>query len=90
MSIFLVTYDLNNETSRPKIVPKIKEVSDEWARLSESSYAIKSSKSTSDVFNLLKPMLDSDDQLYVITLKKPYSGRGPKAVNDWLEKNLTY
>ena len=90
MAVFIVTYDLNKEANRPKIVPKIKDISGVWAKLSESSYAVATDKSAGDVFNFLKPLLDDNDQLYVITLKKPYAGRGSKEVNDWLENNPTY
>lgn len=90
MAVFLVTYDLNNEVSRPKIVKHLKDKFGTWARLSESSYAIKTDLSADDVFAHFRPMLDGDDQLYVITLKRPYSGRGPQDVNDWLANNLTY
>ena len=90
MATFIITYDLNRETTRPPIVKKIKNVGTSWAMLSESSYAITSNETPGQVFNKLKPLLDSNDNLYVITLKKPYSGFGPQKVNDWLEKHLTH
>lgn len=86
MATYLVTYDLNHEVKRPPIVQKIKEFS--WARLSESSYAISTPMTASQVYNTFKPMLDANDNLYVISLRKPYSGQGPKDVNQWLEQNL--
>ncbi|MCK0507951.1 hypothetical protein [Aromatoleum anaerobium] len=87
MPALLITYDLNNEIRRPPIVKKIKDTWS-WARLSESSYAVQTHLSPSQVFEQLRPLLDNNDNLYVITLKKPYSGWGPKDVNDWLERNL--
>lgn len=89
MTVFLITYDLNHEVSRPPIVQKIKEIGTGWAKLSESSYAVTSSSSPQQIYSSLKSMLDGDDNLYVITLKKPYFGQGPKDVNQWLETNLT-
>lgn len=88
MPALLITYDLNNETRRPPIVKKIKEAWPMWARLSESSYAVQTHLSPGQVFEQLRPLLDNNDNLYVITLKKPYSGWGPKDLNDWLERNL--
>jgi len=85
----IITYDLIRETTRPPIVKEIKELGS-WTRLSESSYAVKTSLSVDQVFAHLKPLLDRNDQLYVITLKKPWTGFGPKDVNGWLEDNLTY
>lgn len=34
--------------------------------------------------------LDDDDNLYVISLRRPYYGRGPQDVNDWLERRLVW
>lgn len=90
MPAYLVTYDLNRETSRPNITKKLKDSYPAWAMLSESSYAIVTSSTPGEVYATLKPMIDADDNIYIITLKKPYSGYGSKLVNDWLENNLPY
>lgn len=90
MAILLITYDLNNEVRRPNITKRLKEGYPDWAKLSESSYAVDTANSPEQVRAFLQPMLDSDDHIYVITLKKPYSGYGPKNVNDWLARKLTY
>lgn len=87
MAVYLVAYDLNKETSRPPIVKAIKEYGT-WAKLSESSYAISTSKTPAQVYSGLSSLLDSNDQLYVINLRKPYSGFGPNDINKWLEDNL--
>lgn len=88
MNKLLVTYDLNRELLRPKILEEIKRTA--WAKLSESSYAIKTYETPKEVYNRLKPYLDGNDNCYIITLTTPYYGQGPKDVNDWLEKNVTY
>lgn len=90
MATYIVTYDLNREVNRPPIVKRIKEICSSWAKLSESSYAISLSATPEQVFNQLRPLIDDNDNLYVVTLKKPWMGRGPKEVNDWLESNLSY
>jgi hypothetical protein len=59
-----------------------------WARLSESSYAIGTEKTPQQLFDYLKPGLDSNDQLYIVTITKPYIGVGTEEVNSWLENNL--
>jgi hypothetical protein len=89
MAILLVTYDLNKPgQDYSDFLTKVK--SYPWARLSESSYAIKTDSSPQAVFDQLKPYLDTNDNLYIITLKQPFTGFGPKNVNEWLEDNLTY
>ncbi|WSG73073.1 hypothetical protein U8P80_16180 [Rhizobium beringeri] len=89
MSTLLVTYDLNKEVNRPDILKEIKK-SQSWAKLSESSYAIETYETPQQVFSRLSPYLDDNDNCYIITLNAPYSGRGPKEVNEWLAKRLTY
>lgn len=89
MAVLLVTYDLNTPGKNYEDVLKaIKNYA--WAQLSESSYAINTYDSPQQIFDKLKPLLDKNDNLYVIPLKKPYAGFGPKAVNDWLNTNLSY
>jgi len=90
MSVLLVTYDLNREANRPNITKKIRETGTSWAMLSESSYAIETSRTPDDVYSALKPLIDSNDNIYIITLKKPWTGFGTKEVNDWLANKLTY
>lgn len=87
MAVLLITYDLNREAKRPNIVKDIKAYGS-WAKLSESSYAIKTDKSASTVYAELEEHIDGNDQLYVINLRKPWMGFGPKDVNDWLDDNL--
>ena len=89
MAVLLVTYDLNTPgKDYNDLLKKIKGY--DWARLSESSYAISTSASPQAVFDQLKPYLDRNDYIYIITLKRPYTGYGPQDVNDWLEKYLSY
>ncbi len=87
MATYLVTYDLSNPEQKYKnVLNEIKKYS--WTQLSESSYAISTSLSENQIFKNLSPNLDSNDQLYIITLSKPYRGRGAQEVNSWLEKFL--
>jgi hypothetical protein len=89
MAVLLVTYDLNTPgKDYHDLLKKIKSYS--WARLSESSYTISTNADPQAVFDQLKRYLDRNDNIYIITLKKPYAGYGPQDVNDWLEKNLPY
>lgn len=89
MPVFLITYDLIQETKRPPIVDSIKEIGD-WAKLSESSYAVSTHLSDEQIYARLQQFIDSNDRLYIIALKKPWSGFGLVDVNRWLDERLTY
>jgi len=86
MAVYLVTYDLNKEKVRPPIVEKIREFS--YARLSESSYAIRTDLSVDQVYAIFDKFKDGNDSLYVITLSQPYRGFGDEIVNDWIQSNI--
>lgn len=88
MSTKVITYDLNREVVRPNIVKKIKDTYPNWAKLSESCYAVNTAQSATQIFNNLKPLIDSNDNLYVIGLHRPRDGFGPPDVNKWLDDNL--
>lgn len=90
MAVLQVTYDLRKPGKDYADVLKTIKSHDGWARLSESCYAIATQATPDSVFSQLKLYLDDNDYLYIVTLKKPFAGRGPKDVNDWLETNLTY
>jgi len=87
MAVYIITYDLNKEVVRPNIVKKIKEFGS-WARLSESSYAVESSSSPQAIYQSFAPLLDSNDNLFVITLSAPWWGQGPQDVLNWLKQRV--
>jgi hypothetical protein len=90
MAIRLITYDLNKETTSEdykSILSYIKE--HDWARLSESSYAIETTKTPKTVYGDLEGFLDAGDDLLVLTLSSPYSGIHRKEVVEWLASKLT-
>ncbi|MBA2058646.1 MULTISPECIES: hypothetical protein [unclassified Psychrobacter] len=90
MAALLITYDLNAPgQEHDKILDKIKTFNG-WARLSESSYAVSTSLAPNQVYSQFESLLDSNDHIWIISLKKPYSGFGSKKVIDWLDANLTY
>ena len=89
MPVLLMTYDLNREPDKTDYEGfyRVRDSYDH-VRLSESSYALNTLDAPETVYAKLKPYTDGNDYVYVINLKKPYSGFGPITVNTWLEKNL--
>jgi hypothetical protein len=88
MAIILVDYDLKQPgQAYDSLMAYVKQ--HPWARLSESSYAIDTSSTPEDVKATIRRITDSNDNIYVITLKRPYSSWGPKDVNEWLDQRLT-
>lgn len=88
MGTYIVAYDLNKErkgwdNDRANMLAHIKKTWN-WALLSESSYAIEAPQSASAVYNTLRGFIDKNDNIYVITISRPWDGFGAKVVIDWL------
>lgn len=89
MPILLVSYDLSRPGSnRRGLLEAIHNYA--WAQLSESSYALKTDQTPQQVFDTLRPFLNKSDNLYVISLRRPYAGFGPEDVNTWLDDKLPF
>jgi hypothetical protein len=87
MSVLLVTYDLKVKGQNYEgILGIVKKYS--YTKLSESSYAIDTTESPDTIYEKLKPSLDENDNLYVITLSNPRMGRHIGSVRAWLKEHL--
>jgi len=90
MAIRIVTYDLGYERKKTSDYQQILKVIKQgaWARLSESSYAMDTYLSPSEIFQQLKPHLDGNDSLLILTLTGPWYGQHSQEVRDWLKSRL--
>lgn len=88
MASYLITYDLDKPGQDYSDVLKTIKNLGGWARLSESSYVVSCQLTVQQIYDRLKQYLDNNDQLYVIHVSNPWTGFGPKDVNDWLNTHL--
>jgi hypothetical protein len=87
MATLLVTYDTKSPwLDYGGLIRAIKKHS--WVRLTDNVYVIHTSVPAEDIFPILRGFLDDSANLYVLTIRKPFSGFGPGNVNEWLAKNL--
>jgi hypothetical protein len=87
MPLLLITFDPNKPGhDHSKLLDDILSYSN--VRLSDSTYAIITDKSPGVVCEELKKHIDTDDNIYIINLKRPYAGYGSELVTDWLKKEL--
>lgn len=89
MSVLLVTYDLHQSYKDCQEIMKFIQAAAAWAKLSESSYAIKTQETPKSMMNYLQPLLHKTNRLFVVTLTYPYAGYGSESVNMWLKNNLS-
>lgn len=87
MNTYIITYDLRKQRDYNSLYEGIKSYWT-WARILESTWAVKANGSAEDVFNFLNTFIDGDDGLFVI---KSWSNAHWKNINcrhDWLKSNL--
>ena len=88
MNVFLVSYDLNKPGQRYEEFYRILNSFD-WARLSESCYAIYTNETPETLLRVFRRNMDANDTIYIAALTVPYTGFGPNAVNEWLSQRLS-
>ena len=89
MPLLLVAFDPDKAgQDHSRLLNRIEKYSN--VRLTNSSYAIITDKTPETVCSELNPYIDKNDNLYVITLNRPYGSCGPSLANDWLYKELIY
>lgn len=88
-NILIITYDLSApDRNYEGILKKIKSYGT-WAKISESSYLIKTDKTPESVRDQLLKTIDEDDKLFVGTLVAPAAWYGlSEAVSNWILKHL--
>ncbi|KGL59098.1 hypothetical protein [Polaribacter sp. Hel1_85] len=86
---YIISYDLNSAGQNYEDVLKVIKEHDGWARLGGSAYIVISKKSAIEIRDSLMEVTDSNDQIFVGTVKAPsaWFGLGDE-VSDWLKKNL--
>ena len=86
-AIYIVTYQATNAATGARVLAELKRVAG-WAKLTDTSYAITSSRTPQQVYERFEALLGSEDTLYVFTVRRPYYGQGLSEVNEWLSKHL--
>jgi hypothetical protein len=89
MRVLAVIYYVANDKTENAIVARIKS-HQSWMKLADCCYAIYTESMPVAIFDELRRLIDGNDHLYVIPLKKPYTGYGPRKSLDWLKDRLDY
>ena len=86
MARYIVTYDLVGPTKNYSgLIERIKSYGT-WAQISESSWAVVTNQSATQVVDYLKQPLDSNDKLLVGPLGKCAWINLPEVVVNWLNQ----
>lgn len=91
MASFIITYDLKKpKRDYPSLHNGIKELSDTWARISDSTWIVADGDlTTAKIRDRIRSVIDSNDELFVgrLTGEAAWFGLSDKQ-SRWLKKNL--
>lgn len=91
MKAYLITYDLNKSGQNYSgLYDAIKTASynDTWWHYLDSTWIIKSSMTTSQVYDILKPYIDNNDHILVIEVVENYYGFLPNDAWKYLKEHI--
>ncbi|MBI0395440.1 hypothetical protein [Acinetobacter bereziniae] len=84
---YIVTYDVSEDGDYEGLYEKLKSYNG-WAKITESSWAILSSRKATEIRDELSSFIGKDGRLFVIKSGKVAAWRNVQARNEWFKNNL--
>ena len=90
MAIYLIGYDLIKRKDYPELYKAIQAIANDYWHCIDSTWIIVTDMKHGDVRDTLRPHIDADDRLLVVTLTKgaAWTTSFDKDCQDWLRKYL--
>lgn len=85
---FIICYDLCQPNRDYESLYRALKSFSQWGRLTESTWAVISSKSSIDIRDFLMQYMDEDDRLLVVLSGRRAAWTRVIASNDWVRENL--
>lgn len=92
MNVYLISYDLGLPETREDYVRLIAFIKtfEYWAKPLQSVWLVKTSKGAAEIRDEIKPLVDSNDSVLVIEIKKHWSTYNiSKEVTDWMKGKIS-
>ncbi len=87
MTTYIVSYDLVGGGDYEPLYSALK-VTGNWAKITESTWAVVTEESAVQLRDRLQMVMDSDDRLFVIKSGVEAAWQNSKCKNEWLKKWL--
>lgn len=87
MKCYIVTYDLRIQRNYEALLNAIKTYN-KWGKITESTWAIVTEQSSTEIRNYLTQFMDNDDRLFIIKTGGEAAWKNAMANNEWLKENL--
>jgi hypothetical protein len=83
---YIITYDLNRPgQDYESLINAIKTYS--YIKALKSAFFVKTSRSATEIYNHLRPLIDDTDRIFISEITPNHSGWLDKAVIDWLNQD---
>ena len=87
MTCYVISYDLRKERDYGALYEALKSYP-KWARITDSTWAVVSSKSALRIRDHLASVMDGDDRLFVLKSGVEAAWQNTRCRNQWLKDNL--
>lgn len=87
MTCYIISYDLRKSRDYESLYKEIKSYS-KWAQITESTWAVVTTKSAKEIRDHLASVMDGDDRLFVVKSGVEAAWRNSRCKNEWLKENL--
>lgn len=87
MATFIITYDLRKSRDYVSLYSALKSYP-QWARITESSWAVVANQSAVQIRDFLRQCMDDDDRLFVCRYGGAAAWKNLIASNEWFHNNL--
>ena len=87
MATFIISYDIPKGNDYDGLIGRIKQYRT-WAHLTESTWAIVSLESASDIRDALNSFIPEGGRLIVVQSANIAAWNNPMCSNEWLHKNI--
>lgn len=88
MACYIVTYDLRKPGQDYSPVHDHLKTYTKWAKVTESTWAIVTDKTATQIRDSLSNICDSNDRIFVVKSGVEAAWRNSKCSNEWLKNNL--
>lgn len=83
---YQISYDLKKDKDYPKLYEGIKSYGDYCSALL-SMWFIATDQTASQIYNKLKPLIDTDDHIFISEINANHMGYMPKEAVEWLTRH---
>jgi hypothetical protein len=83
---YQISYDLNKEKNYDKLYERIKSYG-EYRNILRSTWLVSTSESAQQIHEKLRPLIDSDDRLFISEVTSNFQGWLPKSDGDWINSH---